>query len=355
MLFKAIWPQLKIETSMTSKPLSPEGLGTPTLTIVVPCYNEEEVLPETATRLHELYNELIVNQLVSEDSKVVFVDDGSRDRTWSIIEEMARGSRCFAGIKLSRNLGHQNALLSGLLNAEGDAVVSVDADLQDDLNAIREMLVAYMNGADIVYGVRASRKHDTTFKRLTAEGYYKLLQLLGVNIVFNHADYRLMSRRAIEALREFGEVNLFLRGIVPQLGFTTRLVTYSRHPRFAGESKYPVQKMLVLALDGVTSFSVSPLRWITFAGLIVAVLSFVTGIWALLVRVSGHYVPGWTSTVVPMYFLGGIELLSLGILGEYLGKVYMETKRRPRFIIEKFAGHIHPETLTRASSPHNSA
>jgi len=325
---------------MTSKPRSQDGFNPPTLTIVVPCYNEEEVLTETARRLHELFDELKKGHLVSESSRVVFVDDGSRDRTWPIIRELAGSSCCFAGIKLSRNLGHQNALLSGLLYTEGDAVISMDADLQDDLNAIREMLLAYMDGADIVYGVRASRQHDTAFKRLTAEGYYKFLRLLGVNIVFNHADYRLMSRRAIEALREFGEVNLFLRGIVPQLGFTTRLVSYRRDARFAGKSKYPLQKMLMLALDGITSFSVSPLRWITIAGLVVSMLSFVTGVWALAVRAFGNYAPGWASTVIPMYFLGGIELLSLGVVGEYLGKVYLETKRRPRFIIEEVTGQI---------------
>jgi glycosyltransferase involved in cell wall biosynthesis len=337
---------------MTARSLSQDGSKPPRLAIVVPCYNEEQVLSETARRLRTLCDELVASQVVSEDSEVVLVDDGSRDRTWSIIEELVRGSRCFRGIKLSRNVGHQNALLSGLLNAEGDAVISMDADLQDDLNAIRDMLLAYRDGAEIVYGVRASRQQDTAFKRLTAEGYYRFLQLLGVNIVPDHADYRLMSRRAIEALREFGEVNLFLRGVVPQLGFATRLVTYDRHARFAGESKYPLKKMLVLAVDGVTSFSVSPLRWITVTGLIVSMLSFVIGVWALTVRLFGSYAPGWASTVVPMYFLGGIELLSLGIVGEYLGKVYLETKRRPRFIIEKCAGGGQPEDLI-APTNHN--
>jgi len=307
-----------------------------TLNVVVPCFNEQAVLPETARRLRERLVELAKEGLISADSGVVFVDDGSGDETWSIIERLARGNGGFNGIKLARNVGHQNALLAGLLSTPGEVLISIDADLQDDLGAIRQMLLAHREGADIVYGVRASRTVDTTFKRLSAEGYYRLLRALGVNVVFNHADYRLMSRRAIEALREFGEVNLFLRGIIPLLGLATRTVTYDRHPRLAGESKYPLRKMLALALEGITSFSVVPLRWITLTGVLLALSSLLVGLWALFVRVfTDRYLPGWASVVVPMSFFSGIQLFSLGLLGEYLGKVYLETKHRPRFIIER--------------------
>jgi len=306
------------------------------LAIVIPCFNEEQVFPTTVLRIIELLGQLAASGLVASDSKVTFIDDGSRDATWSLIEEASSAHPSVGGIKLSRNRGHQNALLAGLMSVEGDVVISVDADLQDDLAAIEQMLMKYNDGADIVYGVRSRRAADTIFKRASAEGYYLLLQKLGVDIVFNHADYRLMSRAAITALASFGEVNLFLRGIVPQLGFKTDVVTYERAERFAGESKYPLKRMLALALDGLTSFSSKPLRWITIFGCIVSFFSFGVGFWALVVGLlPGRTVPGWASTVIPIYLFSGIQLLSIGIIGEYISKIYLETKRRPRYIVEK--------------------
>lgn len=305
------------------------------LSLVVPCYNEEAVLPETISRLTRLLEHLVENSLVDAGSHVIFVDDGSRDRTWQIIQDASANSRAVQGIKLSRNRGHQNALLAGLLDAKGDVAISVDADLQDDLSAIEKMMLAHRQGSDIVFGVRKSRDADTFFKRFTAEGYYRLLERFGVEVVFNHADYRLMSRRAIEALREFNEVNLFLRGIIPQLGFPSSIVYYDRAERFAGESKYPLGKMLALAWQGITSFSTVPLRMITALGFLISFASFGITLWALFIRLfSDQAVPGWTSTVVPIYLLGGIQLLCIGIIGEYLAKTYMETKRRPHFFIE---------------------
>ena len=307
-----------------------------TLAIVVPCYNEEAVLPTTIEHMTALISDMVARDVIAADSTVTFVDDGSRDKTWKIIEASAEADRRVRGVKLSRNRGHQNALMAGLLNAPGDAVVSIDADLQDDLAAIEQMVIKHQAGAEIVYGIRGRRETDTAFKRVTAEGYYHLLAMLGVDVVFNHADYRLMGRKAIDALGEYGEVNLFLRGIIPQLGFPTERVFYDRAERFAGESKYPLRKMLSLAWDGLTSFSSTPLRWITMLGLLVSAFSFAIGAWALVAAIAaGHTIPGWASTVVPMYFLGGIQLLSLGIIGEYVAKIYMETKRRPRSIIEK--------------------
>jgi polyisoprenyl-phosphate glycosyltransferase len=307
-----------------------------TLAIVIPCFNEEAVLPTTILKMTELLATLASSEVVATGSSVTFIDDGSRDATWSLIEAAAAKYPAVRGIKLSRNRGHQNALLAGLLTVEGDVVISVDADLQDDLAAIEKMLEKFKEGADIVYGVRSRRDADTIFKRASAEGYYVLLKKLGVDIVFNHADYRLMSRAAITALASFEEVNLFLRGIVPQLGFKTEIVHYERAERFAGESKYPLNKMLALAWDGLTSFSSKPLRWITIFGSIISVLSFMVGFWALIVGLMpGRSIPGWASTVIPVYFLGGIQLLSLGIIGEYISKIYLETKRRPRYIIEK--------------------
>lgn len=309
------------------------------LSIVVPCYNEEAVLPETISRLGALKRELIADLHIAPDSEIILVDDGSRDRTWVQIEQASAVDPCVRGIKLSRNRGHQAALIAGLFCAEGDAVVSVDADLQDDLNAIREMVAACRKGADVVYGVRKRRDTDTFFKRFTAESYYKLLDTLGVEIVFNHADYRLLSRRALEALKQYGESNLFLRGIIPQLGFPSAIVYYDRAERFAGESKYPLKKMLGFAWQGVTSFSAAPLRAITGLGVAVSIISFVVALWALWVRLfSGSAVPGWASTVVPMFFLAGIQLLCIGIIGEYLAKIYLEVKRRPTYFIEKTSG-----------------
>lgn len=313
----------------------------PMLTVVVPCYNEEEVLEETCRQLDALLADLVQSAAVSASSMILFVDDGSQDSTWSIIDALSQSHGRVNGLKLSRNRGHQNALMAGLLSAPGDVVVSIDADLQDDVSAVGRMVEAHAHGAEIVYGVRKSRKKDGLFKRSSAEGYYKLLNRLGVNVVFNHADYRLMSRKAVEALRGYGEANLFLRGIVPELGFTTAIVEYDRAERFAGESKYPLSKMLSLAMDGVTSFTISPLRAITSLGFTISILSFVFGLWALIASIMGsNVVPGWTSIVAPMFFLGGIQLLSIGVLGEYVGKIYLETKQRPRFIIETTSGDV---------------
>jgi glycosyltransferase involved in cell wall biosynthesis len=307
-----------------------------TLNLVIPCYNEEEVLPETGTRLLALLERLIDAGEVTDESRVTFVDDGSRDRTWSIVESLhAKNAHC-GGIKLSRNRGHQNALLAGLLTAQGDVLVSLDADLQDDVEAIPRMLAQYQLGAEIVFGVRHKRMTDTVFKRVTARNYYKLLRTFGVDILPGHADFRLMSRKAVEALRQFQEVNLFLRGIIPLLGFKTAIVEYERAARFAGQSKYPLSKMLAFAFDGITSFSAVPLQWSTRIGALLAFGSLCFGAWAAFARLfTDLTVPGWASTVIPMYFLGGIQLLFLGVIGGYISKTYAETKQRPRFIIEQ--------------------
>lgn len=306
------------------------------LCIVVPCYNEEGVLPETARRLGILWNRLIGEDWISPESQVCFVDDGSRDRTWELIESLAKEHGFVRGIKLSRNQGHQNALLAGLFDTREEVVVSIDADLQDDLGAVEEMLDLYVQGCDVVYGVRKNRASDTFFKRFTAELYYRLLHIMGIETVFNHADYRLLSRRAIEALKDFSEVNLFLRGIIPKLGFSSAIVYYDRMERFAGESKYPLKKMLALAWQGITSFSAVPLRMITVMGVLVSAASFAVTTWVLWVRLfTSEAIPGWASTVLPIYFLGGVQLLSLGIIGEYVAKTYLETKRRPRFFVDK--------------------
>jgi glycosyltransferase involved in cell wall biosynthesis len=307
------------------------------LSIVVPCYNEADAFPQVRAALAALADSL-TDQV---DVELIFVDDGSRDATWRTIDSLSRQTPRVHGIKLSRNRGHQNALLAGLLSASGDVIVSMDADLQDDMTAIVAMLAAERDGAQLVYGVRKRRDVDTAFKRLTAVTFYRLMRRVGVEIIHNHADYRLMSRVAIEALREYGEVNLFLRGIIPQLGFKCATVEYDRGDRFAGESKYPLRAMLALAVEGVTSFSTVPLRFITVLGLSLSLLSSAIAAWALYERLFGNsVVPGWTSTVVPIYFLGGVQLLSMGILGEYLAKTYMETKRRPRYIIEKTIGGL---------------
>ena len=308
-----------------------------TLYIVVPCYKEEAVLPETARRLREKMHALMVAGQISSRSRVMFVNDGSKDRTWPIIEELHAGDPLFSGVDLSRNRGHQNALLAGLLTAvnQADVIVSMDADLQDDINAVDGMLKAYHEGYDIVYGVRSSRQTDTFFKRFTAESFYKLMQALGVDIVFNHADYRLMSRRAVEGLAQFGEVNLFLRGIVPQIGYKWTTVEYARGERFAGESKYPLKKMLAFAFDGITSFSVKPMRLILHVGAVVFLVSLVMLLYALISKLTGHADSGWTSLMGSIGLIGGIQLLALGVVGEYIGKVYAETKRRPRFIIRQ--------------------
>lgn len=309
------------------------------LSIVVPCYNEEAVLPETAKRLGALLADLLARGKAAPGSHVVFVDDGSRDRTWPIIVALAEESPVFRGIKLSRNRGHQHALLAGLLHTDAAITISIDADLQDDLAAIEAMLDAHSRGADIVYGVRQRRDRDSFFKRFSAEGYYWLLARFGVELVFNHADYRLMSRRARAALASFSESNLFLRGIIPQLGFPSAIVYYDRAERFAGESKYPLRKMLAFAWQGISSFSAAPLHLVTGLGLLVSLGSMGFSAWALWVWLfTDRAVPGWTSTVVPLVFLGGVQLLSIGILGEYVAKIYSETKRRPPFFIESQAG-----------------
>jgi glycosyltransferase involved in cell wall biosynthesis len=278
-------------------------------------------------------------QKIHPDSLVLFVDDGSRDQTWTMIEELIRVKPGFAGLKLSRNVGHQRALLAGLLTAPGDMLVSIDADLQDDPEVIEQMVDACLAGADIVYGVRRERGSDTLFKRWSALAFYRMIRSLGAEVLENHADYRLMSRRAIEALREFREVNLFLRGLVPLVGYPSRIVYYSRAERFAGQSKYPLRRMIALALDGVTSLSSLPLRMITLLGLAIFLGTLILSAWTLIsVLFTNSTVPGWASTVLPLYFLGGIQILSIGILGEYLGKTYLEAKRRPRFFVERCIG-----------------
>ena len=329
---------MKNHPSIGSAALAPDHvIDAAKLAIVVPCYNEEQVLPETCRRLDALLRRLIDDRRIDVRSRVWFVDDGSRDRTWSMIHEasIAPGS-LVCGIKLSRNCGHQAALMAGLMTAAGDVLISVDADLQDDLDAIPKMLDEYRAGSEIVYGVRSRRDSDTFFKRFTAEGYYALLRRLGVEVVFNHADYRLMSRRAVESLREFPECNVFLRGLIPQLGFRATQVEYARGERFAGESKYPLRKMLALAWQGVTSFTAAPLRAITTLGMLVSLVSMCLGFWALWVRLfTNEAVPGWASIVIPLFLLSGVQLLSLGVIGEYVAKVFMETKRRPMYFVEQ--------------------
>ena len=307
------------------------------LFVVIPCYNEEEVLKETTKRLKTKFNSLIKNKIISNDSRVMYVNDGSKDNTWNLIKEISEKEELFTGITLSRNRGHQNALVAGLLTAKeyADVVISMDADLQDDINAIDEMLVKYNDGCDIVYGVRSARKKDTFFKRFTAEGFYKFMGLMGVDIVYNHADYRLTSKRVLDEFQNYREVNLFLRGIFPLIGFKSDIVYYERAERFAGESKYPLKKMLNFAWDGITSFSVKPLRMIATLGFIILFISLVIMIYSLVRKVMGNTVDGWTFLNISIWFIGGLQMLSLGIIGEYIGKMYNETKARPRFIVSE--------------------
>lgn len=307
-----------------------------TLYIVIPCYNEEEVLEETARRLKEKLTGLIEREMISPESKAVFVNDGSKDGTWEIISSLYRQDLLFGGVNLSRNRGHQNALLAGLTVAveHADAIITMDADLQDDINAIDEMMKKYSQGYEVVYGVRSSRKKDTFFKKFTAESYYKALKVLGTDIVYNHADYRLLSKRAVQGLLQYKEVNLFLRGIVPQLGYKWTTVEYERAERFAGESKYPLKKMIAFAMEGITSFSMKPLKLIARLGALVCVVSVIMFLWSIARYLGGHTVAGWSSLMVSMWFLGGVQLVCLGVIGEYVGKIYGETKHRPRFIIE---------------------
>lgn len=309
----------------------------PIMYLVIPCYNEEEMLDITTEELTKKMNDLISKKIVSKDSKVLYVNDGSKDKTWEKIESAHKKNNMFCGVKLSRNRGHQNALLAGLMVAKkyADITISMDADLQDDIGVIDKMVEEYENGSEIVYGVRSSRKKDTFFKRFTAEGFYKFMKLMGVEIVFNHADCRLMSKVALEGLEQFNEVNLFLRGIVPQIGYKTSIAYYERNERVAGESKYPLKKMLKFAMDGITSFSVKPLKMITNMGFIISILSFIILIYSLIVKIIGNTVQGWTFIICSIWLVAGIQMLALGIIGEYIGKIYSETKRRPRYIIEK--------------------
>lgn len=305
------------------------------LYMVIPCYNEEEVLPETTKRLEKKLGDLIKKKVISEKSKVMYVNDGSKDKTWELIKKINKDNSMFTGICLSRNRGHQNALVAGLLTAKeyADVVISMDADLQDDINAIDEMLEKYYDGCDIVYGVRSARKTDTFFKRVTAEGFYKFMQMMGVDVVYNHADYRLTSKKVLNNFQNYKEVNLFLRGIFPLIGYKSDKVYYERAERFAGESKYPLKKMLNFAWDGITSFSVKPLRLICTLGFVILFISIIIMIYSLVRKLTGNTIDGWTFLNISIWFIGGLQMISLGVIGEYVGKMYNETKARPRFII----------------------
>lgn len=308
------------------------------LYIVIPCYNEEEVLDETRRRLEHKLKEMVEAGLISYTSRIVFVDDGSSDGTWNVIREMHQKDKMVLGIKSSRNRGHQNALLQGLMTVknECDVAVSMDADLQDDIEVLDQFMHQYYSGCDIVYGVRNIRKEDSLFKRLTAEGFYTIMGKLGVEMVYNHADYRLMSKRAMECLGDFKEVNLFLRGMVPLIGFQTGIVTYERRRRFAGQSKYPLKKMLAFAVDGITSFTIKPIRFISSFGILLFLVSIVLLFHYLIGYFAGNTVQGWATLVVSIWGIGGLQLLAIGIIGEYIGKIYLETKGRPRYIVEEF-------------------
>ena len=307
------------------------------LYVVIPCYNEEEVLEETTRQLKEKINDLITAKKISDKSRVMYVNDGSKDKTWNIIEKIHRKEKLFTGISLSRNRGHQNALLAGLMTAKNyaDVVISMDADLQDDINAMDEMIDKYYQGNDIVYGVRSSRKKDTWFKRTTAAGFYKFMNKMGVDVVYNHADYRLTSKRVLDYLENYKEVNLFLRGIFPLIGFSSDIVYYERNERFAGESKYPLKKMLSFAWDGITSFSIRPIKLVLNLGIFIFAISILILIYCLIVKLFGYTVDGWTFIMCSIWIVAGLEMLSLGIIGEYVGKIYSETKARPRYIISR--------------------
>lgn len=309
----------------------------PVLKLIIPCYNEEQVLPITSAMFLAELQSLIGAGKISPDSRIMFVDDGSRDRTWDIIKSLSESDVHYTGIRQSRNRGHQNAVLAGLMEVKDscDITVSVDCDGQDDIHAVSDMVDAYEKGAEVVYGVRSSRKTDTLFKRFTAESFYKLLAAMGVEVVFNHADYRLISARVLHEFAKFEEVNLFLRGMIPLVGFNSTSVYYERKERIAGKSHYPLRKMLSLAFDGITSLSIKPLRMITAAGLITALVSFIGIIWSVIGHIAGNTVAGWTSMTCIVCFLGGIQLVGIGVLGEYIGKIYMEVKHRPRYIISE--------------------
>lgn len=309
----------------------------PSLYIVIPCYNEEEVLPITSKLFLEKIHQLVSAGKITDDSRVLFVNDGSKDRTWEIIRQLAAEDKHYIGICQSRNRGHQNAVLAGLMEAKDrcDITISIDCDGQDDINAMDDMVEEYLNGCEVVYGVRSKRETDTFFKRFTAEGFYKLLNWMGAEVVYNHADYRLISSRVLQEFQNFKEVNIFLRGMIPLVGFKSTSVYYERAERIAGESHYPLKKMLALAFDGITSLSVKPIRMITSFGLLVAVLSFIGILWAVVATFLGHTVAGWSSMICIVCFIGGIQMLCLGVIGEYIGKIYLETKHRPRYIISE--------------------
>jgi glycosyltransferase involved in cell wall biosynthesis len=308
----------------------------PVMYVVLPCYNEEEVLPETTRRLTEKLKGLMADGKISEGSRIMYVNDGSKDRTWELIQEYHSSGSLVTGVNLSRNRGHQNALLAGLMTAKeyADVVVSMDADLQDDINVIDGFLTEYGKGADVVYGVRSSRKKDSFFKKNTALAFYRLMEHMGVEIVYNHADCRLMSRRALEGLAQFKEVNMFLRGLVPMIGYKSAVVEYERDKRFAGESKYPLKKMVAFAIDGITSCSIKPIRMITTVGLLVSLLSVILLIYVIVGYFLGRTIEGWATLIVLICFFGGFQIMSIGIVGEYVGKIYLETKSRPRYIIQ---------------------
>lgn len=311
----------------------------PTLYIVVPCYNEKEVLPETSKRLKKKVDSLKKAKKISNASRVAFVNDGSKDNTWEMIQDLHhKDPDTFSGVNLSRNRGHQNALLAGLMTVKEscDVTISMDADLQDDIEAVDAMMESYIQGSDVVYGVRSARDTDTIFKKATAEGFYKIMKVMGADVVFNHADYRLMSRRALDGLSMFKEVNLFLRGIVPLVGYKSDTVEYSRSERFAGESKYPLKKMLSFAVDGITSFSIKPIRLVSALGVVLVLVGLSILAYSLYQYFSGHTTAGWTSVLVSLWFIGGMIMISLGVVGEYVGKIYLESKGRPSFIIESF-------------------
>ena len=313
----------------------------PVLYIVVPCYNEEAVLPESAKQFYRALSDMIAKKLVASTSKILFVNDGSRDKTWDLIAKYVKACPLFSGISLAKNRGHQNALMAGLNTAKNyaDITVTIDADLQDDISAIYEMVEKYKNEeCDVVFGVRSERKTDTFFKRTTAQGFYKLMKWMGVDVIYNHADYRLMSKRALDSLMEYKEVNLFLRGIVSDIGYKTDMVYYKRSERFAGESKYPLKKMLAFAFQGISSFSISPIRLITTLGILVSIGSICAIIYALISLAFGTVMPGWTSLLMSVWLLGGLQLLSIGLIGEYIGKIYLEAKQRPLYFIAKAEG-----------------
>lgn len=321
-----------------------------TLYLVIPCYNEEEVLPETAKQLLQKMNALIAEKKISNKSRIVFVNDGSKDRTWEIISQYHRENPIYQGICLSRNRGHQNALLAGLMTVKDhcDLTISLDADLQDDIDAIDAMIDKYYDGNDVVYGVRSARKTDTFFKKFTAESFYKIMKHLGADVVYNHSDYRLMSRRALDALHSYKEVNIFLRGVVPMIGYPSDIVYYERKERFAGTSKYPLKKMLSFAWEGITSLSTKPITLITRLGMLIFLVSIVMLIYSLVRHIMGATITGWTSLIVSIWAIGGLQLLAIGIIGQYIGKVYLETKERPRFIIKTYLGDE-----TNSESAHN--